>query len=258
MLLKNAVILINFIINISTIISLSIPFYSYKNLDNATTITEILDFMKNNDLYTYIFIGEPSQKLPIIITTYDSLIVFKKDNCPFEFIYDINLSKSSLRIYDNNNTKYYYINDYISFDKEKKHINMTFILINMTLFGQNMCGFFGMQYIPKDIRDNTNNLILDLKNKNIIKKSIFFFNYTSDNNGILNIGVEPFETNPQLFSQNNMQIIDVDYILDYEIKREYRGKFRWNLNISKVFYFKKLPIQSELDPYVEISRKKRR
>ena len=66
------------------------------------------------------------------------------------------------------------------------------------------------------------------------------------------------ETNPQLFSQNNMQIIDVDYILDYEIKREYRGKFRWNLNISKVFYFKKLPIQSELDPYVEIRRKKRR
>jgi hypothetical protein len=55
-----------------------------------------------------------------------------------------------------------------------------------------------------------------------------------------------------------MKIIDVDYILDYEIKRENRGQFRWNLNISKVFYFKKLPIQSDLDPYVEVSRKKRR
>ena len=91
-----------------------------------------------------------------------------------------------------------------------------------------------------------------------IDKAIIYFNYTKNNNLLLNIGVEPFEINPILYSEKNMKILDVDSILDYKIKVENTGKYRWNLNISKVFYFKKLPIQSNLDPYVEISRKNTR
>ena len=256
MFLKNEVFLINFILSITIIIPLSIPFYSNKNLESATTILEILDFYKNNNLYTYIKIGEPSQQLPIIFTSHDSLTIIKKEDCPISSSYDINLSKSAHHIYDENNTKNYYINDYIFFNK-KNNINMTFIYYNQTYKEQNTCGFIGIQYIQKDTKNETNNLIIELKKKNIINKPLFYFNYTADNNGFLNIGVEPSEINPKLYSKKNMKIIDVDYILDYEIKRD-RGQFRWNLNFTKVFYFKKLPIQSKLDPYVEVSRKKRR
>jgi hypothetical protein len=75
---------------------------------------------------------------------------------------------------------------------------------------------------------------------------------------MLNIGIEPNEVNPKIYSHKNMTEIDVDFILDHEKRNEFTEKYRWNLNFSKVFYFKKIPLESSLDPYVEVSRKNTR
>jgi hypothetical protein len=75
---------------------------------------------------------------------------------------------------------------------------------------------------------------------------------------MLNIGIEPNEVDSKIYSHKNMTEIDVDFILDHEKKNEFTGKFRWNLNFSKVFYFKKIPLESLFDPYVEVSRKNTR
>ena len=135
---------------------------------------------------------------------------------------------------------------------------MKFIYQNQTDKNNNECGFIGTQIIDKDDKNNTNNIIIQLKNMKIINNPVFYFNYTDNNNGFLNIGFEPFEINPHLYSKYNMKRIDIDFILDYEIKNENRGKFRWNLNFTKVFYFRNLPTQSRLNTYVEVSRKNTR
>ena len=258
MLFKNAIILITFILNITSIFSLSLPFYSNKNLNNATTILEILDFFRNNEIYSYIEIGDPSQTLPFIITSYDSSSTIKQTACPISSSFDISNSQTVQKYYNEMNYRYYSIKDFISFDNNNKNIFMNFIYYNQTDENDKGCGFIGIQNLEKDQRNDTNNIIIQLKNLSLIDKAIFYFNYTGNNSGFLNIGVEPFEFNSYLYSKNNMKKTGIDPILDYEIKTDTRGKFRWNLNITKVFYFQNLPIESKRDPYVEVSRKKRR
>ena len=46
--------------------------------------------------------------------------------------------------------------------------------------------------------------------------------------------------------------------MSHEKKHIDTRKYKWNLNFSQVFYFKKLPIQSSADPYSEVSRKNTR
>jgi hypothetical protein len=258
MLCKNAIIIITFLINYLTITSLSIPFYSHIDLKKSTSIEEILDFFKNNEIYTYIEIGEPSQKLPVVITSYDSTLTMKKFDCPMLVNYDLNYSKSSEITVDDAYLRYLSIKDYISFDNNDKNIFMKFYYHNQTDGNNSICGFIGTQIIDEDNKDNTNNMMIQLKNMHLINNPVFYFNYTDDNKGFLNIGFEPFEANPKLYSKYNMKRIGVDFILDYEMKNENRGKFRWNLNFTKVFYHRNLPAESKLDPYVEISRIKTR
>ena len=258
MFFKNVFFLIFILSYIKNILSLTISFYSNKNLSNATTPSEILDSLKNNIRYSFIKIGDISQQLAIILTSHDSFSIIKNDICSIKSNYDKNLSGSVEEYYEDT-FRYYYIKDYISFDDINKNILIGFIYYNQTDIQENIYAYIGIQNVANDKTGNfTTNLFTQLKDMKYIDKAIIYFNYTKNNNLLLNIGVEPFEINPILYSEKNMKILDVDSILDYKIKVENTGKYRWNLNISKVFYFKKLPIQSNLDPYVEISRKNTR
>ena len=258
MFFKNVFFLIFILSNIMNILSLTIPFYSNKDLSITTTISEILDSLKNNIRYSFIEIGEISQQLAFILTSHDSYSIIKNNDYLIKSNYNINLSKSLKEYYDEINYRYY-IKDYISFDEINKNILIRFLYYNQTVIQDNIYAFIGIQNIANDKNENfTTNLFTQLKDMKYIDKTIFYFNYTKNNNLFLNIGVEPFEINPTLYSEKNMKSVDIDSILDYKIKVENTGKYRWNLNISKVFYFKKLPIQSNLDPYIEISRKNTR
>ena len=258
MFFKNVFFLIFILSYVKNILSLTISFYSNKDLSIATTPSEILDSLKNNIRYSFVKIGDISQQLAIILTSHDSFSIIKNDICSIKSNYDKNLSGSVEEYYEDT-FRYYYIKDYISFDDINKNILIGFIYYNQTDIQENIYAYIGIQNVANDKTGNfTTNLFTQLKDMKYIDKAIIYFNYTKNNNLLLNIGVEPFEINPILYSEKNMKILDVDSILDYKIKVENTGKYRWNLNISKVFYFKKLPIQSNLDPYVEISRKNTR
>lgn len=258
MFFKNAVILIFFILlNAIQTESLSFPIYSTKNLPNCTTTEEILDYFKNNKIYSFIQIGDPPKKMPIIFTSHDSTSIIKKEDCPITSEYDINFSKGINILYDELNKRFFYIKDYISFEDKNKSILMNFIYYNQTDIKEGNCGFIGIQNIEPEEKNNYN-FFFQLKDMNIINKTIFYFNFSDNNNVFLNIGVEPYEINPKLYSEKNKKIIDVDYVLDYEKKHIDIRKYKWNLNFSQVFYFKKLPIQSSVDPYSEVSRKNTR
>ena len=260
MFFKNAVLLIIlYTFKIESIFSFSIPFYPSKSFLNATTSTEILDTLKNGIKHSFIEIGTPIQMLPIVLTSHDYSNIIMKYSCPIKSNYDFSYSKNVKIFYESNNARYFYINDNISFDDKNKNILMTFIHYNESDKQDNICAFIGTQFIKQDEKEQntTINLFLQLKEMNLINKLIYYFNYTS-NNLMLNIGIEPNEVNSKIYSHKNMTEIDVDFILDHEKKNEFTGKFRWNLNFSKVFYFKKIPLESRFDPYVEVSRKNTR
>jgi hypothetical protein len=257
---KNAVLLIILhTLNIAYIFSFSIPFYPSKSLLNSTTSIEILDTLKNCIKYSFIDIGEPIQKLPIILTSHDYSNIIMKDSCPIKSNYDFSSSKNVKIFCEKNNVHYFYINDNISFDDKNKNILMTFIHYNQSNKQENTCAYIGTQFIKQDEKEKntTINLFLQLKKMNLINKLIYYFNYTS-NNIMMNIGIEPNEIDSKIYSQKNMTEIDVDFILDHEKKNEFTERFSWNLNISKVFYFKKIPLESSFDPFVEVSRKNTR
>lgn len=257
---KNAVLLIILhTFYIASIFSFSIPFYPSKSLLNSTTSIEILDSLKNCIKHSFIEIGDPKQKLPIVLTSHDYSNIIMKNSCPIKSNYDFSSSKNVKILYEKNNVHYFYINDNISFDEKNENILMSFIHYNRSDRQENTCAYIGTQFIKQEEKEKntTINLFLQLKKLNLINKLIYYFNYTSTNI-MLNIGIEPNEVNSKEYSHKNMSEIDVDFILDHEKKNEFTGKFRWNLNISKVFYFKKLPLESSLDPYVDVSRKNTR
>jgi len=248
---KNAFILFFIFIKLSNISSLIIPLLSSKNLSDANGILEILDYFKNSIKYSYISIGLPPQKFQIIFTSleYDNLI--KSEECFSDSKYDISFSKTKTIKYNQNINNYFSVSDYVSFDNSHQNILMEFIHYNSTKNPINNCGLISFGYSEKDKKEY--NLFFQLKKSNAINKPIFYFNYTNDDKLLLNIGIEPFEIDNTYIQKKNA--IKVPPLLDNDIRKEKYSKYNWNLNISKVFYFNKIPLEKNLDPYVEISRK---
>ena len=256
MFLKNVFILFFYIIKLSQISSLIIPLHSSKNFSNVSSILEILDSYKNNLKYSYIEIGVPPQKFQIIFSSIEGSNTIKGETCFHDSFYDLNKSKTNEFHYEINEKNYFYIDEYISFDKNYHNILMHFIYYNSTITNKENCGNIGFGCtLPNE---EEHNLFSQLKKLNVIDKSILYFNYSYNNNNdmSLNIGLEPFELD-STFSPNATRI-GIDPILDYDKKGGKYRQYNWNLNFSKIFYFRKLPLQTSIDPYVEINRWKTR
>ena len=251
---KNVFILFFFIIKLSQSSPLIVPLYSTKNIINSYSVLDILDFFKNNRKYSYIEIGQPSQRFQIIFISTDSNNIIKGETPYSDSFYNLNISKTKQFDYEPNELNYFYLKDLISFDTYYKNLLMPFIYYNSTINQEKNYGIVGLAYPMKS--EEENNLILQLKKLKAINKAIFYFNYTKDNQVFLNIGSEPYEIDDS-YTKNPI-IMKIDPILDYEVKTGKIRKYNWNLNISRIFYFRKLPFQTEIDPYVEISRMKTR
>ena len=251
---KNVFILFFIIIKLSQNSPLIVPLYSTKNLFNPHSISEILDFFKNNEKYSYIEIGQPSQRFQIIFTSTEGMNNIKGENPNSDSFYDLNISKTKQFDYEPNEFKYLYVKDLISFDNSYKNLLMPFIYYNSTINEDKNYGIAGLAYPMKN--EEEYNFILQLEKIKAINKAIFYFNYTDDNQFLLNIGSEPNEIDNTYVK--NPIVMEIDPILDYEAKSGKIRQYNWNLNFSRIFYFRKLPFQTDIDPYVEISRMKTR
>lgn len=187
---KNAFILLLFIIKLTHISSLIIPLHSTKNFSNCNSILDLLDFYKNNRKYTYIQISDVPQKFQIFFTSTESSNVIKDENCFSDSYYNIDISNTVQYDYEQNEKYHFYIKDIISFDKQYSNLLIPFIYYNSTIYEEN-CGSIGFACsLPKEIEYN---LFFELKKLNAIDKSIFYFNYSNNDDMSLNIGFEPFE-----------------------------------------------------------------
>ena len=249
---KNAFILLLFIIKLTHISSLIIPLHSTKNFSNCNSILDLLDFYKNNRKYTYIQISDVPQKFQIFFTSTESSNVIKDENCFSDSYYNIDISNTVQYDYEQNEKYHFYIKDIISFDKQYSNLLIPFIYYNSTIYEEN-CGSIGFACsLPKEIEYN---LFFELKKLNAIDKSIFYFNYSNNDDMSLNIGFEPFEIDNSY--TKNKKVIGIDPILDY-YKKSMRRQYNWNLNFSRIFYLRKIPLESGIDPYVDINRMKTR
>ena len=249
---KNVFIIIFLIIQISQICSLTIPLYTSNYNFKDYSDLEFMDSILNSFKYTYVEMGNPSQRFPIIFKTEHAQNIIKAENLFPDSFYNLNISET-IQYYHDKSDKRIYIKDIITFDKNYKDVLINFLYDKWTLIESNNYGIIGLGYIMPN--EEENNFFYQLKNLKIIDKNIFYFNYTNDNQIFLNIGFEPYEKDNS-FSTNASKLL-VDPILDYEFKTGIaRRQYNWNLNFSRVFYFRKIPLQKQVDPYVEISRMK--
>ena len=251
---KNVFIFLLFIIIFQQIYPLIIPLNSIKNVSSANGLLEILDSFKNNIKYSYITIGFPRQRFQIIYTSIESTNNIKGEKCFPDSFYNYNLSTTKQFAYEQNELNYFSVNDFISFDNSHNNYLMNFLYYNSTINKKENCGNIGLGYATQ--KEEEHNLFFQLKKFNAINKNIFYVNYTNNNEILLNIGLEPFDIDNSY--SKNVTTIEIAPIIDYEVKPGKTRKYDWNLNISRIFYFKKIPLQSNVDPYVEISRMKTR
>ena len=249
---KNAFILLLFIIKLTHISSLIIPLHSTKNFSNCNSILDLLDFYKNNRKYTYIQISDVPQKFQIFFTSTESSNVIKDENCFSDSYYNIDISNTVQYDYEQNEKYHFYIKDIISFDKQYSNLLIPFIYYNSTIYEENCASIGFACTLPKE---QEYNLFFELKKLNAIDKSIFYFNYSNNDDMSLNIGFEPFEIDNSY--TKNKKVIGIDPILDY-YKKSMRRQYNWNLNFSRIFYLRKIPLESGIDPYVDINRIKTR
>ena len=243
-----------FIIKLSQIYSLIIPLYSIKNLSHSNSILDYLDSFKNDMKYSYINIGEPPQKFQIFFKSTESINNIKGEDCFSDSFYNLNISNTKKYSFEQNIKNYLYVNDIISFDNDYQKILMSFIYYTSAINKNSNCGNIGFGYtLPNE---EEHNLFFQLKKSKIINKTIFYFNYTTNDDLSINIGIEPFEINNS-YSMNFTRI-GIESTLDYEKKPGKLRKYDWNINISKIFYFRKVPLKTNIDPYNEISRIKTR
>ena len=254
---KYVFILFFLIIKLSLISPLIIPLYSTKNLFNSNSVLEILDSYRNGMKYSNIEIGRPPQRFQIIFKSTEATNNIKGENPFSDSFYNINNSKTTQFYYETNELNFFYVKDLISFDNLHQNLLTTFLYYNSTINQDKNYGIIGLGYAKQN--EEEYNLILQLRKLGAIDKAIFYFNYTYDNQILLNIGLEPYEIDKS-FSKNVtiMEVDPVDPILDYEFKHGTSRKYNWNLNFSKIFYFRKIPLQTNIDPYIEISRMKMR
>ena len=250
---KNVFILFLFIIKLTQISSLIIPLKSAKNFSNCNSILELLDFYKNNMKYSYIGIGELPQRFQIFFISSESSNVIKGENCFSDSFYNITISNTVQFDYEQNEKNYFYIKEINSFYNKYHNLLIPFIYYNSTIIYEENCASIGFACtLPNE---EEYNFFFELKKLNAIEKSIFYFNYSNNNDISLIIGLEPFEID-NTYSQNK-KVIGIDPILDYYIKGTKR-QYNWNLNFSRIFYLRKIPLKSGIDPYVDINRMKTR
>ena len=149
-----------------------------------------------------IFIGEPSQKIRLIIATsyYHFIIANSKEKID-EIYSNISSSTSSLISYEK---KIYYYNNYkggflaqenFMFynekDKKKSYINIPFLIND---YDDETSGLLGLNLL-KERNDEDLNFVKVLLEKKVIASSIWTIKYLNDNEGELIIGDYPHKYN---------------------------------------------------------------
>ena len=204
------------------------------NIDSSKYIEAIT----NNKIYITTEIGEPPQKINLLLTMDSSSLLIANSSIDSSYYNNIKsntyLNTEKLdNIYFELYTKGYYANDnfifQISYDNsnKKKFNNIQFIhVIEFSDQKYLYSGYFGLQ-LPKE--NKKMHIIENLKQENAISSYIFNLNYTSDNEGYLSIGEYP----PELKDEKKIEELKRTKALPCENNDAInRNDLCWNLKFN--------------------------
>ena len=213
--------------------SISLPFTIYKpTADKDSSKEKFFEINNNINFYTEFEIGNPKKKIPIFYN-FENSILSLHSNLKMESVQSTFEPKDSktFKKLDNNLAE-----DELSVQiKNEQKINkFIFSYENITEGDKNLIGCIGLQNFYQDITNNnveSSNFLYQLKNLGLIDYISFSINYTSDNQGFININIDPNEFSPNLYSNKNKYSAIVK-----DIKSNYAGSYLWNLEINSTYH----------------------
>ena len=207
-----------------------------RNLTKDLSPDNLMDNLFKNDIYTYLDIGTPNQKIPISIKlqTYAFYIVSSE-------------SKISLKTFSSNDSKTFYStnnvirnlmnedfnfaffsSDIINLSNINKKNNFSFFLVKNTS-NTEICegGGIGLNIKPKSPNIEKINFINELKEQNLISSYAFSIKYKNEKEGELIIGKKPHEYDNERYKNEYFHFANIP-IYSYD--------FQWGLYFDKVQY----------------------
>ena len=218
--------------------SLVLPYKIYHPpLDGLSTKEEIFLSLHRNYFYTLFEIGNPPQKIPMFYNFNDSFLSFHSDSkflSKFESSYNPSKSQSFKNLQNNTIQEDLLFN----INNEKYFKNFTFMNLNNNKINENYYSDVGLQNfykenLKKDVKYP--NFLYQLKQLGLIDYISFSINQTSENEGFININLEPNEYAPTLYSNDKKYTAPIR-TLESETINDMSGEFLWSLEISLVYY----------------------
>ena len=232
--------------------SLVLPYKVYHpQLDEQSSEDEIMESLKRNYIYSIFELGNEAQKIPIFYTFNYSDFSFLSDLYFSSLLKNTyNLSKSnSLKNLGNN-----YVQEelYLNIENEIKAKNFTILNASQNDCNANYKSFIGLQnFYKKKLRKNekNTNFLLQLKNLGLINYISFNINQTSEDEGFININLEPNEYSPELYSNEKKYTAPIRPLESNSIN-DLVGEFLWSIELGVVYYkFENKYISINVDHY---------
>ena len=192
--------------------------------------------MEHNYLYSKLKIGNPPKKLPALFTLYNSLLSIHSNLdifSPLDFAYNPLKSKTFID-YENNT-----VQEEIIFNLGDEEIikNFSFLYLSQNITDKNLYINIGLQNFYNEFTLNnfsSPNFLHQLKEQGLIDHISYSINYTSENEGFININIDPNEYAPNLYSTKKKKTAIVKGVTSKSINK--LGEYLWSIDIDKLFY----------------------
>ena len=207
-----------------------------RNLTKDLSPDNLMDNLFKNDIYTYLDIGTPNQKIPISIKlqTYSFYIVSSESEISLKTF----SSKDSKTFYSSNNyirnimnedfNYAFFSSDIITLSNINKKNNFSFFLVkNISNNEIYEGGGIGLNIKSKSPNIEKINFLYELKEQKLISSYTFTIKYKNDKEGELIIGKKPHEYDNERYKND---------FFHYSNLPIYSYDFQWGLYFDKVQY----------------------
>ena len=254
-------IILLYLLNHSLILSyINLPVYTYHSIApraNETLKKVYYHYFHDNNIYTILELGSPSQKVVANLNFDDYTFFIYYNRCKIESNFDINISKTYIktpfqRLLTDIYVYTYLVNDSFVFPN-KESFKMTYLFASLDYDKSERqlvrfpytCVDIGLKIPKPDMKSYNYCFIRQLKLSKIIDDYSFFIEYDHENDDKGNIifGVEPHNYNPDKYKYDQMISLETAQI-DYDLY--------WQLTMNEIYF----NIKNEKNETIQINTTK--
>jgi len=231
---------------------IKLPLYTYHSYPpNNTRDISYAKYFSENNLYTYLNMGSPPQKIVATLNFNDYPFFIYYNRCEVFSSFDIEKSKTYIKrpfqyLLTNIYVYTYLVNDYFYFNFYEKY-NLTYLFspLNNNTSEKKLANFpytcaqIGLKLSIPDLKSYNYNFIRELKLSKAIKDYVFFIEYDEkdDDKGNLIIGNEPYEYNNKKYKSIQLKEINAMHTIN---------ELYWDLKFNSIYFYKKKEYEKEL------------